>query len=293
MLGKLLKHEWKSTWKIGAILLGCLAAITLVGCISLRMPFIYNAMSGETGMRFGFLDFMGMISLVLYILALVGASYALIIYLGVHFYRSMYTDEGYLTHTLPVTVNQILISKILNGVLWTLLIGISIIASVVILGCTALCLYMNETPAGVAAFFADIFLSLVSEMPPELTGDLTHMTISCIIMLILSPLSSIIVLYGSITLGQLFTKHRGLMAIVCYILVCIVNSILGTVIAMPMSLRYMVEAGRYQDGSIAGASYLLRFYASSYDASIILALIMGAGLYTASYLILTKKFDIE
>ena len=46
----------------------------------------------------------------------------------------MYTDEGYLLHTLPVTKHEILASKILVGGLWVLIIVFSMYLSLFLLG---------------------------------------------------------------------------------------------------------------------------------------------------------------
>ena len=42
----------------------------------------------------------------------------------VRFYKNLYTDEGYLTFTLPVSRKQILLSKTLNAFIWYILHGL-------------------------------------------------------------------------------------------------------------------------------------------------------------------------
>ena len=46
------------------------------------------------------------------------------IYIAVRFYKNLYTDEGYLMHTLPVTPRQLLVSKLTVGSLWSFLVTI-------------------------------------------------------------------------------------------------------------------------------------------------------------------------
>jgi hypothetical protein len=50
-----------------------------------------------------------------------------------HFYTNIYSDEGYLTMTLPATVTQHIISKTVSGFIWlminalVMLIGVALI----------------------------------------------------------------------------------------------------------------------------------------------------------------------
>ena len=50
------------------------------------------------------------------------------------FYRTVYGDEGYLTHTLPVKSRDIIISKTVSAFLWIVLSAVVAFASVMIIG---------------------------------------------------------------------------------------------------------------------------------------------------------------
>lgn len=117
MLGKLIKYEWKSIYKLCSILLGAMILTSLLGCIILRTPLVVELFRSSssiayTEMQQTALVLMIMAGAVMYVLILMAVTYGILIYMGVHFYKSMYTDEGYLTHTLPVTGQQLLNSKI-------------------------------------------------------------------------------------------------------------------------------------------------------------------------------------
>lgn len=282
MLGKLIKQEWKGTYKIGGILLICMAVFTFLGCISLRMPLIHSAMTdSRTGVSFSVLDGMGIMTLVLYMLMLMGVTYGIIIFLGVHFYRSMYTDEGYLTHTLPVTTHQLLISKILISGIWMMIVTLSIVVSVVALAYAFLCMYLPATPAEITQELMRLFMQAWEEAQRVMGMDMVHFIITLALMVLVSPFSTMIMLFGSITLGQLFTKYRALMAIVCYIGVCIINMIVSSIVQMPLSMSYLINDDP------------MGYYMRTYDFSIVLSLLMSALLYFIAHMVLTKKFDIE
>ena len=123
MLGRLIKHEWKSTYKVGCLMLAAMAVTTFLGWMSFQTP-MWRSM-GDGGGRFIWLDIFGAFTLVMYVVLLVVINSGIVIYVGVHFYKTMYTDEGYLLHTLPVTKHEILFCKILVGGLWVLIIVFS------------------------------------------------------------------------------------------------------------------------------------------------------------------------
>ena len=49
------------------------------------------------------------------IILLTCVAFATSIIIAVHFYKSTYSDEGYLTHTLPVKKGTLLIAKVIAG----------------------------------------------------------------------------------------------------------------------------------------------------------------------------------
>lgn len=283
MLGKLIKHEWKNTYKVSGLILIFVAAFTLLGCISLRMPLIHSAMSDTNySSAFSILDAMGIMSLILYMLTLMGATYGIMIYLGVHFYKSMYTDEGYLTHTLPVSTHQLLISKILVSGIWMMIVMVAIFVSVVALGYAFLCMYLPATPAEITKELGELIVRVMEELPGEYGMGLAHVLITFTLLILVSPFSSIIMLFGAITIGQLFTKYRAMMAIVSYIGICVINMVISSLIQIPITMGYIM---RMNDP----AGYYMR----TYDVSIFMAICMGALLYFLSHFILSKKFNME
>ena len=105
MLGKLMKYEWKNTWKAGVLMLLGMFVVTVIGCVVLRMPggLVAEIADGNnmnaTQSWFVLSSFVA--TLILYVIMLLASTWGMLIFLGIRFYRSMYTDEGYLSHTLP------------------------------------------------------------------------------------------------------------------------------------------------------------------------------------------------
>ena len=126
MLGKLLKHEWKSIWKIPVLLIGILMITAVIAGLTFALPIWESDWIG--------LPLSGIMLLLLFYFAMIAASVGITVYMAVRCYKSMFTDEGYLTHTLPVSSRQILNCKVITMSVWTLITGIAIIISLVVFG---------------------------------------------------------------------------------------------------------------------------------------------------------------
>lgn len=288
MLGKLIKYEWKSTYKMGIILLLALGMATLIGCLAFQAP-----MWKEIQSRHYYIETMGVtmmnvvsvFSFILYLLLLTGAVYAIFIYLVVHFYRSMYTDEGYLLHTLPVTKNQILVSKILVSVIWVFLVYIGLMLSIFIF-----LLVLISVAAGEDVFMVmrelteilgelkDLFSILFEEL------EITWTVVASILNLILGVPMAVIIMFGAVSLGQLFSKHRVLMAILCYVGILIVRWLLRSVIH-GISWAGMIS-------STTGQGFFDYTNMTLYS-DLVLELFLAVGCYLASYFITSKKLNME
>ena len=130
MLKKLFKYEWIFFWKVPTAINVFLVIVTIVGIISLASPFWELDVWG--------IDILLGLAIFFYIMAIVACSIAVTVYVAVRYYKNIYTDEGYLTNTLPVTARQIVLSKLFTSIIWTMLTGIVVSLSVLSLTYTAL-----------------------------------------------------------------------------------------------------------------------------------------------------------
>lgn len=287
MLGKLIKHEWKNTYKVGCLMLLILLVVTFFGWLSWQSP-MWQAIGENTEVANASIwDVFSIFMMMIYMVMLVGVIYGIMIYLGVHFYRTMYTDQGYLIHTLPVTKHQILGSKILVSGLWYMIITIAVYASMIL---WILSLFSVVIPEGYS------LASAWKEIAPELDGvfeifkaelgwDLKLTGIYMLVYTLVAPFFALTVLFGAITLGQLFHKARVLMAIVWYIVFMVVNSLLTSVfqsvnsVSMLTTLTDDLAFGKYMNGTLG--------------FTLVVNLIMAVILYFVSHYIISKKLNME
>lgn len=287
MLGKLLKHEWKDTWKVGCMMLIGLLLVTLLGWFSFQAPMWQSIANNSRYRGISVWDLMSFGTLFLYIILLIGINYGILIYLAVHFYQTMYTDRGYLTHTLPVSKHQLLVSKILNSGLWMVIIFLGMYLSLLVLGASMVGAFI---PDGYT--WRDIWSELdpywgeINDVFREIFGMGAggYFTVILITSLI-SPFCTMINIFGAISIGQLVTKHRVLMAIVSYIGIAIVNSILSSLIQSANSVMQL-------DGVLSDAA-AGRYLNTTIFSGLALSIVEAVILYFVSYHVTSKKLNME
>lgn len=144
--------------------------------------------------------------------------------------KSLFRDQGYLTHTLPVNKHQLLLSQILADVLMELI-------SVVLVGLCILIAYFDMQ-------FAKIIVDAVSQFFDEVITveefwNLFSGTIVLLIfMTLFGTLQSMFIIYTGVAIGHAFSKNKGILSIVFCIainygismIVGIINIVIGAIV---------------------------------------------------------------
>lgn len=287
MLKKLIKYEWKETSKISCIMLLAMLAVTIIGCLMLNMPWMKEFYAG--GVNMSELETIGVVltlmgSLMLYVFMLVGITYGIFIFLGVHFFKTMYTDQGYLTHTLPVSANQLLVSKTLVSGIWYVLIEIGVILSVVALVVSLVNGAM--TPAD-AEVWGTLWEELTYIFDVGMGSFIVQYIIWFVLTMLISPFTGIIMLFGALTIGQLSKKHKALMGLLAYFgisgILMIVNMVVEMIYMFGVTMNSLAEpVGLYETGTIG-----------MYYSMLIVQVVAAVILYWASHRIITRKLNMD
>lgn len=124
MLAKLLKYDMRATKRYGWIIGVILGASTLIASFIFRFCFEY--FERDVYNEFPIYTILALITYVSYIMIIGFSSYGLIIPMFIRFYKHLYSDEGYLTFTLPAKRSTILLSKTVNMFVWEILYCITI-----------------------------------------------------------------------------------------------------------------------------------------------------------------------
>ena len=127
MFKKLLKYDFKDLKRTGLPMLVTILILTVVISIFVGIMVGKGGYSENVNvfeiMATVFVAFAGLLILV--------SPVVIQIMVYENFYRTLTTDEGYLTFTLPVKVKQIIFSKITNGAIWTVTTGAAVLVSFV------------------------------------------------------------------------------------------------------------------------------------------------------------------
>ena len=129
MFSKLLKYDFKSVKKYGLPLIIVSWGLAALGML-IGFLFVKNISNPTDNPLIGLssgLSVFGIIGII-YAIAICASLAMLFVY--VDFYKSLCTDQGYLTFTLPVKSTTLLNSKLVNSLLWSVMSGVTIIGGI-------------------------------------------------------------------------------------------------------------------------------------------------------------------
>lgn len=277
MLGKLLKHEWKAVWKVPTLLLGILMLIGLIAGSTFSMPIWDSDWVG--------LPMSGVMLIMMFFFALSGVNIGITIYLGVRYYKSMFTDEGYLTHTLPVSARELLLNKVITMSAWNLITIAGVLVSLAIFGGVA---FLALKPLN-SEFARDVIRAL-AELPelfndPSLAG-FQGFCASLLLMMLTSAFSGTMILIGAITLGQMVRKHRILGAIGAYFAINTVVQMVNTMVMMPITFGSMNNIRWDMDSPFP-------IFTGFYTVMSLVFVAVAVGLYFLCEYLIKRQLELE
>lgn len=208
MFAKLLKQEWRGSRKV----IGVLCAVILISGVIIGTTALAMTKWGSLGDS----DVATTLALLLVMACVIAVALscaASIVYVLCRFYRSRFTEEGYLTYTLPVSNHSLMLSSILMSAAEMLLVLVTAaVAVMVAFGIFALALPWQEvgpdTWNALRETAACVFRSL---------GENAGVLGQAIAFVVLMGLSELIELMLAVTVGGMAAKkHPILMAVLVY-----------------------------------------------------------------------------
>lgn len=204
MLGKLFKYDFKSIAKPMALFTIIAIATSVLGTLAMR--FVSYFFISDNPMVNYLLGGSCIIVVVAAYIAVFAYSVLTLIFVLRRYYTNFFTDEGYLTFTLPTKTNSLLMSKTLAGYIWYL------IGTVVTMACLFLMTAIGSAERGefinrnFVSFFREMF-GLVWE-----TGEGIAIFFELIVLVIVAAAYSLLVFYLAITLGSIVAKKLKVLA---------------------------------------------------------------------------------
>ena len=260
MFAKLLKHEWRAAR--GVIALLCVIILISGLTIGSAASFMLRAesASGNTIMHYdsrygstalpeeaddeGMSDSTMVLCVLLVmagVIAIAVCTAASLFFVIYRFYKRCFTDEGYLTFTLPVNNHQILLSSITNCIFCELLTFVAAAAAAAIIGGMFL-LALNSTQT---IAWADVWVSW-EEIWQQIADSLRKNANQFALMgfsSIVGAFSELILLMLSVTIGALIArKHKILAAVGVYYGIGMVQSFVMSMVMLNATTSEDVNA---------------------------------------------------
>ena len=215
------------------------------------------------------------------IILLTCVAFATSIIIAVHFYKSTYSDEGYLTHTLPVKKGTLLIAKVIAGTIWCIIDIIGLFAAIYI---AAWVPYVKDSLSGNKALLMEIF-GLGSHL--GVFGSIAFY----IFFMIAGTVANVILYYACISLGQIFTGHRVFGAVAMYFIVTFIESISCLLIFIPLGLL-STRTVTIGTGTTLYMSTPSQYMLGLLGISLALMIVWSAILYIITYYRLNRKLNL-
>lgn len=174
--------------------------------------------------------------LLMLMFALMCCSLVVTLLLGYRFYKNMFSDEGYLTFTLPVTATQNLWAKLITGSVWQivfLLVSFLSVAFIFIGGIGTNPIVNTQN----LAMTVSGILGQMFNVPAEYQASLGLFFGEGLLNLIIGIPAGLLIVYLAITLGcQIAQKHKVAASIGMYFAVSAIHAILSYVIQVVVML---------------------------------------------------------
>ncbi|MEF9941170.1 MAG: hypothetical protein RR920_04220 [Lachnospiraceae bacterium] len=265
MLKKLVVYDLKSTSRYLIPLHLFLIAITLLARFFLT-PYISTAHPHP----------LMILLLFFFIIALGGIFLSTNFVVAIRFYKNFFTNEGYLSLTLPTTVGQHLFSKTLSGSLWIMIDTILLSSSVL--------------------FALDIlsYGKTINEQVTMLFGmNVIYLFLILLLLALIGCISSVVLLYCCIAIGQLFSGHRILAALVAYfVFIILFKLITAGALFSSESFFSMIHISDPSIGITAAAPVYLAYITWCLKFSAISTFISGGLAYLTTYYLMRKKINL-
>lgn len=292
MLGKLFKYEWKGLRFPMLIMLIVLAGTTVLTC---SIIVTINPKYDET---FTWYSVMALVlSIFLYYFGVIGCSLGVMLIIAIRFYKTCYTDQGYLTHTLPVSTQKILNVKLISSVAAVLFLILAVAVSLLVIANVGINHILSIAIAESNGYLGDVAearrlffreMSIVfSEFEDELGISLGMYIVYLTAYFVIAIIANVVTILGCVSLGQLYTKHRIIGAIAAFFAVQFILKILGYFATMPMYAKLMRADKYYEEYTAFGLA------SPTMNLTLLFSVIIAVIMYFINLHMLTKKLNLE
>ncbi len=269
MLGKLMKVEFRATAR------SILPLYLVIAVLSVGVAFLSDSLDTESAV----LSILSGLVVFGYAMALLASFVMVFVLMIERFRKNLLSDEGYVMFTLPVSVHQLLWSKIIASCLWFL-------ATLAVACISTLPLFLASGGLGDIMDTLRQLFSMLHLLTLEHGINLTAFLLEGLLLSFSAYALGCLMIYFSIAAGYGFDRRKGLYAILIFFGVWILlQMVLGTV-ALGMDYgSYMI----YMENSLGelGAFHSMMWQAIAVNA------VLAALFYLGTTWMLKHRLNLE
>ena len=275
MLGKLLKHEFRATGRIMLPVYGAVLVLALLANVSIRL------MDRVTG---SFLTLLLGLFVFAFVIGIIAAAIMTAVLMIKRFYTNYLKDEGYLMHTLPVSVHGLVWSKMIVSLVWFL-------CTFLVIWLVMMLTALVQSGTNLAEIFAE--LPSWAEIREGLDqygirlGDLWFIGIETLLCMVVGGLFTCLHFYAAMSLGHMFSKDKILLSIVFYVAISFVLNLAAT--GYGAGRFYSLEN---MDVTLDTAQEAIRFAKAMLGEMLLVEAVQTAVLYVATVLGLKRGLNL-
>ncbi len=272
MVKKLFKHEITSYLRLWLPAQAVLFAIA----IFMRILLFFENDGAVFGITFGS-------SVFLYAVAIIAAIGITEVFAIVRFYKNLFTHEGYLSFTLPVSPFQHIFAKVGTAVLFSVLTFVAILVSAMIVTS--------------GEMLVEIFRAMgymLKEAFHTLNGfHLTLYGLELTVCTVISMAGTILFYYTCIAIGQMAKKNRVLAAFGVYFGFYVLSQIISTVFTIVLALFPNLLENLLEDIALFAESHPYAFVHLLFISMTLISAAVSALYFFITHLIIRKKLNLE
>ena len=265
MVKKLFKHEIYALWRLMVPVWAVLFGVSVLGRVIHLLEqdtIIYEIISGS--------------SIFFYIVALLACLVCPFVFAIVRFYRNLFSGEGYLSFTLPVTTGQHLWVKLTVAVMTEVVTLIAAAVSVIIVT-------FGDLTVEIGKAIAYLFKMCVERWGAHLPMCMVAAVVGVIAVFIVETL----LYYCCISIGQLAKKNRVLAAVGAYFGIYAIKQVFGTIFLI---------AATFIDWEPLAVWALEHPFATIHIVmwgGIFIEALLGVLFFVVSYLLMHRRLNLE
>ena len=277
MLGKLMKHEFRATARIMLPVMGAMMALALLANLSIR------GLAGNLS-DVPMLKILFTLIIIFFGAAVVATVVMSLVIMVSRFYRNLLKDEGYLMFTLPVSVHELIWSKLIVSLVWFLATGLLIFLVMALMALnlshTNLEMILKQLPSWSEIIGwldqAGVRGQVITFLVQTVLGTLTGILAACLHF------------YAAMALGHMFSKDKVLLSIVFFVGISFAFNLMEMgygVVGFGLSDLENLDMSSGREG--------LAFVSNVIWHGIGLSAVQAAVLYLAAFLGLKKGLNLE